>query len=213
MATTSRVTPWGWEQGDDSADVSRVTPGGWEQVVGAGGGTDGNASTAPASSTLTAPTATGSGSAQASTAPAGSTLTAPTATASASAQASGALASASLTAPTATATGTAADGYASGEIAGMSLSAPTATASNGLQSFGGGWDELISLRRRRNSQEPIVQAVEAAIVQAVEAIPAPKKRQTLTLSKLVGKQAAAQISTADARRMRRKRDDEFLLLM
>ena len=39
MATTSRVTPWGWEQGDDSADSSRVTPGGWEQVVGAGGGT------------------------------------------------------------------------------------------------------------------------------------------------------------------------------
>ena len=39
MATFSRVTPWGWEQGDDSTDQSRVTPGGWEQVVGAGGGT------------------------------------------------------------------------------------------------------------------------------------------------------------------------------
>ncbi len=36
MTTTSRVTPWGWEQGDDSADSSRVTPGGWEQVEGAG---------------------------------------------------------------------------------------------------------------------------------------------------------------------------------
>jgi hypothetical protein len=36
MTTTSRVTPWGWEQGDDSADQSYVTPGGWEQVVGAG---------------------------------------------------------------------------------------------------------------------------------------------------------------------------------
>jgi hypothetical protein len=38
MTTTSRVTPWGWEQGDDSADQSYVTPGGWEQVVGAGSG-------------------------------------------------------------------------------------------------------------------------------------------------------------------------------
>ena len=38
MATTSRVTPWGWEQGDDSTESSRVTPGGWEQVVGAGAG-------------------------------------------------------------------------------------------------------------------------------------------------------------------------------
>lgn len=38
MATISRVTPWGWEQGDDSADSSRVTPGGWEQVVAVGGG-------------------------------------------------------------------------------------------------------------------------------------------------------------------------------
>ena len=37
MATTSRVTPWGWEQGDDATDQSRVTPGGWEQVVGSGG--------------------------------------------------------------------------------------------------------------------------------------------------------------------------------
>lgn len=33
MATTSRVTPWGWDQGDDATNQSRVTPGGWEQVV------------------------------------------------------------------------------------------------------------------------------------------------------------------------------------
>ena len=37
MATTSRVTPWGWEQGDDASASSRVTPGGWEQVVAAAG--------------------------------------------------------------------------------------------------------------------------------------------------------------------------------
>jgi len=38
VADYSRVAPWGWEQGDDSADSSRVTPGGWEQVKGTGGG-------------------------------------------------------------------------------------------------------------------------------------------------------------------------------
>jgi len=41
VATTSRVTPWGWEQGDDSADSSRVTPGGWEQVEGVSTGATG----------------------------------------------------------------------------------------------------------------------------------------------------------------------------
>lgn len=91
-----------------------------------GGSPDGNATGAPAATSLTAPTATGSGSAQASAAPASSSLTAPTATASASAQASGALAVSSLTAPTATATGSA---LASGAPAGVTLTAPTGTAS------------------------------------------------------------------------------------
>ena len=37
MADYSRVTPWGWEQGNDSNDAVYVTPGGWEQITGTTG--------------------------------------------------------------------------------------------------------------------------------------------------------------------------------
>lgn len=39
MAAFSRVTPWGWRQGDDSTNQSRVASGGWEQIVSTGGAT------------------------------------------------------------------------------------------------------------------------------------------------------------------------------
>lgn len=95
----------------------------------AGGGTDGNASGAPAALTLAAPTAMATGSALASGAPAGVTLTAPTGTASAAgnATATGAPAGLTLTAPTATASGSA---TASAAPAGSTLTAPTGTASS-----------------------------------------------------------------------------------
>ena len=35
MAAYSRVSPDGWEQGDDGSASSRVTPTGWEQVSAA----------------------------------------------------------------------------------------------------------------------------------------------------------------------------------
>lgn len=38
MSAYSRVSPDGWEQGDDSSASSRVTPTGWEQVAATGGG-------------------------------------------------------------------------------------------------------------------------------------------------------------------------------
>ena len=38
MAAYSRVSPFGWQQGDDSSASSRVAPWGWEQTAASGGG-------------------------------------------------------------------------------------------------------------------------------------------------------------------------------
>ena len=55
MATYSRVTPAGWEQGDDSSAVSRVAPDGWEQAAsGALAGINGTASITLGALTVTA---------------------------------------------------------------------------------------------------------------------------------------------------------------
>ena len=56
MSAYSRVSPDGWEQGDDSSASSRVTPTGWEQVAATGGGTSAPTLSAP---TVTSVTTTG----------------------------------------------------------------------------------------------------------------------------------------------------------
>ncbi len=261
MATTSRVTPWGWEQGDDSADSSRVTPGGWEQVVGAGGGVTGtvaatNANDTSAASGTTTVTGTLAKSNGGDTSAASGTTTIVGASSAANADdtsaASGSVGSSGSTGTlattnandsaaasgTTTATGAVARangsdaviasgwvGLISGTVANSNANDTAAAQGIGpaqaQQAFGGGG--IYPTPRRKTKQEidedrkrlgilPDEPDVQTGIVEV------PRKK--ITLSQLIGKTAAAQVNSVDLsiaveanRRIKRRRDDEFLLMM